>query len=262
MPTRPTPPGQGAPARAPGTRRRSPAGQRAAIVPPPVRPERDPAGLSQKTRASRWPTVPGVGARPHPATSTLPTRRAGRAAVPGPKVIQTCPPRRGKAVGIRARAAIRTSDRHPAPVGSMITTGTSRPVPPSVSAGTSPTTPPTRHRGVAAPAADRTAPIRRITRSRACATAGKLRSISPETSREPSPAQNDGVGHGRTAGLRVGPRPTPGNTTSSDPTGSRGAGRTPRSPGRSSPAAPRRSHSRRAVPARLAPEPRGLTRLR
>lgn len=262
MPTRPPPPAQGEPARAPGTRRRSPAGQRAAIVPPPVRPERDPAGLSRKTRTSRRRIVPGVGARPRPATSTLPTRRAGRAAVPGPMVSQTCPPRRGKAVGIRGRAAIHTNGRHPAPVGSTITTGTSRPVRPSVSAGTSPTTPPTRHRGVAAPAADRTAPIRRTTRSRACATAGKLRSISPATSRESSPAPNDGVGHGRTAGLRGGRRPTPGNTTSSDPTGSRGAGRTPRSPGRSSPAAPRHSRSRRAVPARHAPEPRGLTRRR
>ena len=160
MPTRRLPPTQSGPARPPGKRPRRPAEPRAAVVPPPVRPEPAPGmpGQRWKTRTNPWPSVRGAGARHLPTTSTLPTRPAGRAGAPGPTVIQTCvPSRRAKAVAIHTPAAIPTSGRHLAAVGSMATTGMSRLGRPSTSVGTSrmsrtnPTSPPTSLRGVVAP---------------------------------------------------------------------------------------------------------------
>jgi len=220
MPTRQLPPTQSGPVRPPGKRPRRPAEPRAAVVPPRVRPEAAPGipGHRWKTRTNQWPSVRGVGARHPPATSTPPTRPAGRAGAPGPTAIQTsAPSRRAKAAGIHAPAAIPTSgltrDRFLAAAGSRATTGMSRRGRQGISVATSPmsrtnpASPPTRLRGVVAqPRAGQTAPIRHTTRSRRSATAGKC----PSTSREPSRAPNAGVDHGRHAG----PRPNPGSTTS------------------------------------------------
>jgi hypothetical protein len=220
MPTRHLPPTQSGPARPPGKPPRRSAEPRAAVVPPPVRPEPAPGMPSQrwKTRTNPWLRVRGVGARLLPATSTLPTRPAGRAGAAGPTVIQTCvPSRRAKAVASHAPAVVPMSGRHLAAVGSTAPTGMSRPRRPSTSVGTgrmsltNPTSPPTRLRGVVAPLqAGQTAPIRRTTRSRGSATAARPPSTSQEPSREPSHAPNAGVDHGRHASLR----PNPGSTTS------------------------------------------------
>ena len=263
MPTRHLPPTQSGPARPPGKPPRRPAEPRAAVVPPPVRPEPAPgmAGQRWKTRTNPWLSVRGAGARPLPTTSTLPTRPAGRAGAPGPTVIQTCvPSRRAKAVAVHTPAVIPMSGRHLAAVGSMVTTCMSRLGRPSTSVGTSrmsrtnPTSPPTRLRGVVAPLqAGQTAPIRRTTRSRGSVTAG----TPPWTNRQPSRPPNAGADH-----ARPGRRRNPGSTTSSEAPGSPGAARTPGSPGPSSPAAPIRSHIRRAAPARHSPAPRGRTHRR
>ena len=191
---------------------RRPAEPRAAVVPPPVRPEPAPgmAGQRWKTRTNPWLSVRGVGAaQAPPRTSTLPTRPAGRAGAPGRTAIQTCAPsRRAKAVAIHTPAVIPMSALRAATTprssrfdgydmyraawdARALRVGTSR------YDRTNPTSPPTRLRGVVAPPrAGQTAPIRHTTRSRVSATAAR----PPRTSREPSRAPNAGVDHGRHAG--------------------------------------------------------------
>jgi hypothetical protein len=260
MPTTPPSPKVRGPARAPARPPGKRAERRATVGPPPVPPKPAPGmpGRRWTTRTNPWPSARDGGVRRLPATSTLPSRRAGRAGTPGRSVIRTRAP---SPVEIRAVALVPTSGRRRAAVGSTATTCPSRPVRPSTSIGTSPmsrtspTSPPTSLRAVAALRPGQTAPTRHTTRSRGSVTAVQSRRTSPEESRVPSA----GVDHGNHAD----PRLSPGSTTPKskdravrEACGSRGAARTPAFPGPSSPVAPRRSRIRRGAPARLAPAPR------
>lgn len=219
MPTRHPPPHHSA-AAGPALRKlpRRPAERRAALDPPHVPAEPTPGMLDPRWRTStnQWSNVRGAqvaGVRHLPATSTLPSRPAGRAAAPGRRVIQTCAPsHRAKSAENHAPAVILTSGLRLAAAASMATTCTSRPARLSISIGTSlmsRTRPPTSVRAVA-PQRAGMAPTRHTTRSRGSATAGQPHRTSPEL----SPAPSAGVDHGRPAGPRADPRLNPGSTTS------------------------------------------------
>ncbi len=204
-----------------------------------------------------------------------PPRRSRRGR--GRRAIQTrAVSRSGKAVGIRAAAAIPTSARRRAAAASTATTGTNRQSRRSRSMrypsyepyeSYEPASEPRRRR--VRSRTGRTAPTRPTTRSRRSATADRARQTSTEVSSAGTPQPI--TGKRPVAGATA--RPNPGSTTSrSSRTEQRGLSeqRADLAGQREHQGLLRRRHrlhhveaaSRRAAPARLAPEPRGPTHRR